>query len=714
MDEKTASTFSLLEDLRESQRIRQAERRQTRKVIPLGEYLGLVERGEERFFATAHELMYYAIVSKGVEYLRGDTDSQLARMYGLEGNKVLPIYKSFEEFVGIYDVLNEIVSYFDATDILPETSEEQLEGLMLIGPTGCGKSKLVDCLIRLLEKSGPLWRLYGCPHNDHPLWLLPRHYRPLADDAKEEAACKDLPESIVKIRRRLKELGIRIEFDICPICRERLLKGWPDAKLPDGNPIPWATRGWHGPIPLEEYPVERVEFSKRSNTGYFEVPLTDEGELDIDHLRGRIDMAKIPLYKSETAVGVLTLDGAFNRADQGIIEFPETFKRPRKELKILIGATQDKMVPLPGPHGHTSVNVVIIGHSNWEEYNKFRAKGSRNEALMRRFAVKFFRYNLHLSEEVRLLDSRINVKRCQEIFDIAPHTFEVVAAVAVLSRYKPIAGIPLLQKLEVLDGKRVVDEKGRELRVADVRHPEDGLEEAISFREEMKLFGRLLHELRSRAMALEIRVPARRIPVTPGDAFEFLPQMVEDTCRSQSFSPERRQAMLEGIQFSRERYHQQLLREFRQVLIPTLDVEANEIFLRYMQHCEYWVSWKIKGSKTAEPDEAFLDWIEKNVHGGVRNIREFRKTRLELYLKERQKRGEVTYKDLGEDFQAAFEECAFRELIKRLRVVRSGEVLSAADRKKYEEVVTRLKTLGYSDLTAPRILDYFLDNVLIS
>jgi len=714
MNEKTEPTFSLLEELRESQRERQAQRREARKVIPLGEYLSLLERGEEKFFATAHELIYHTIVSKGVEYITGDTDSKLARMYGLEGAEVLPIYKSFEEFVGIHDVLNDIVSYFDATDILPETSEEQLEGLMIIGPTGCGKSRLVDCLIRLLEKSGPLWRLYGCTHNDHPLWLLPRHLRPLTDDALEEQACKDLPKSAVKIRRRLKELGIRIEFDICPICRERLLKGWPDIKLPDGNPIPWAPHGWLGPIPLEEYPVERVEFSKRSNTGYFEVPLTDEGELDIDHLRGRIDIAKIPLYKSETAVGVLTLDGAFNRADQGMVEFPETFKRPRKEHKILIGATQDKMIPLPGSHGNVSVNVVIIGHSNWEEYNKFRAKGSRNEALMRRFATKFFRYNLHLSEEVRLLESRINVKRSGEIFDIAPHTLEVVAAVAVLSRYKPMPEISMLQKLEVLDGNRVVSDKGRELRVADVRHDEDGLEEAISFREEMKLFGRLFHELRARARALEMRVPTGRISVTPGDALEFLPQMVEDTCRSQSFSPERRTDMLEGIQLSRERYHHQLLQEFRHVLIPTLDAEANEIFLRYVQHCDCWVTWKTNGTKQFEPDEEFLGWVEKNVHGGVKNVKEFRRTRMELYWKEYAMRGQLTYKDLGEALQEAFEECAFRDLLKRLRVFRSNQALDDVEREKYAKVLAELKALGYSELTAPRVLDYFLDNVVIS
>lgn len=709
MDEKMERTFSLARELRDSQQARRLERLETRKVIPFTEYLRLIEAGEERYFATVHERIYSAIVSKGVRYITAKTDPELARMYGLADGHVLPVYAAFEEFVGIADVTDEIVSYFHAPLVLPGTSEEELQALVLIGPTGAGKSRWVDRLIRLLEESGPLWRIYGCPHNDHPLSLLPRHLRPLMDDAAEARACEHLPESAVKIRRRLKELGLRIDHDICPVCRERLLKGWPDVR------VPWAEAGFpRGPIPIEEYPVERAEFSKRSNTGYFEVPLTDEDDLDISPLIGKIDIAKIPLYKSESAIGVLTLDGAFNRANQGIIEFPEIFKRARRPLKILIGATQDKLVPLPGAHGNVSVNVVIIGHSNWEEYNKFRARGARNEALMRRFVVKFFRYNLHLSEEVRLLESRIGAKRHRELFDIAPHTAEVVAALAVLSRYKPVPDITLAQKLEVLDGKRITSDKNRELRAEDVRHADDGLEEAISFREEMKLFGRLFHEKRVQARALAHTADNPRIAITPEDALKLLPQMIEDVCRAQSFSDDRKRAMLDCIPIVRARYHTQLLAEFRQILMPNLGERTNEIFLRYVQHCDAWVKWKMQGTKPFEPDEDFLSWVEKNVHGGVRNVKEFRRTRMELYWKEDARAGRVTYRDLGDELSKAFEECAFRDLLRYLRVLRSSDTMNDADRQEYAKVLEALRAVGYTESTAPKVLDYFLNHIVLS
>jgi serine protein kinase len=708
---KSGHVFSLIKELRESLLVRQRERVETRKIIPFKEYLGSIESGEEKYFATVHERLSCTIVEKGVRYITLENDPATARMYGITEGSALPIYAAFDQFVGIADVIDDLVSYFHAPVMLPGTSEEELQALVMIGPTGAGKSRLADRLIKLLEQSGPLWRLYGCPHNDHPLSLLPQHLRPLSDDAAEELACKRLNESAVKIRRLLKKLDIRIEQDLCPICRERLLKGWPDARLPDGSNLSWLNGGFlGGSTAIEDYPVERVEFSKRSNTGYFEVPLTDEDDFDVSPLIGKIDMAKIPLYKSESAIGVLTLDGAFNRANQGILEFPELFKRPRRPLKILIGATQDKLTPLPGSHGNVSVNLVIIGHSNWEEYEKFRAKGSRNEALMRRFAIKFVRYNLHLSEEVGLLESRINVKRRKELFDIAPHTVEVVAGLTVLSRYKPVPEISLLQKLDVLDGKIVADSKGRVLSAADVKHERDGLEEAISFREEMKLFGRLFHKKRIQSRSLEYQGGAQKIPIIPADALELLPQMIEGTSSNQSFSTDWKQTMLGHIEIVRERYHNALLQEFRNILISDLGERTNELFLRYIQNCGEWVvkNTDSKKKQQLDPDEKSLDLIEKKVHGGVRNVKEFRRSLMELYWAEEARTGKVTYRDLGEQFAKALEEYAFYEFTRWLRIISSADAMSDADRLEYERVIRALQPLGYTELTAPKVLDYFV------
>jgi serine protein kinase len=711
-------TFSLLNELRSVQVQRRIERERTREVIPFGEYLAKVESGKELYFLSPHERLYRTIVSRGIDYITVKDNPRVANMYGLKEGEVLERYSVFEEeFVGIADVIQKIVSYLHGPISLPETSEFYRQALVLIGPTGGAKSRFVDKLVRLLEESGPMWRLYGCPNNDHPFALIPRRLRPLIDDDKEERALRelDLSEEEIKLRKHFKKLGIYIDYDLCVICRHRLLNGWPEVRLS------WAPGGLSGPIAIETYPVERTEFSKRSMTGYFEVPLTGEDEIDTSQLIGKVDIAKMPLYKSEADPRVLALIGGFNRANQGIIEFPEIFKRSRQALKILIGGTQDKIVPLPESYGMVSTNALIIGHSNWEEFNRFRSKGARNEALMRRFVMVYFRYNLQLSEEVRLLESRVKVKPVKDIFDFAPHTLEVIAALAILSRYKSVPEISMLQKLAVYDGKRVVTEKNKELKIEDVKHEEDGLEEAISFREEMKLIERMLYLRRVQERSID-KPSNEKISVIPKDALDLLPYMVEDVCKAQSFSEERRKQLLEYIQLVRERYNLQLLRELKGILIPEISKWTNDIFRKYIEQCELWLKWKSKGgqnqNKPETLDEDYLIRIEKNVHGAVQNATEFRKRRVALFLQQEENKGKgnVTYKDLGEELAQAFETYAFERFMEWFRLIKSKDANEASEeeRREYQRVIDAMKKIGYSDITAPKVLDYFLEYVMPS
>lgn len=706
--------FSLLKELRVSQEERRRKRQVSRKIIRFSEYLNLIEAGEERHFPNVQSRLWNAVLALGVTFISKSTDPQKAQMYGLEDGEILPHYHAFDEFVGLDDVIDDFLSTIHAPVLLPGTSEEERQAPILVGPTGSGKSRFVDRLIRILEDSGSMWRIYGCPHNDKPLYLFPRHLRPRFDDPEaDKSETEALTDSARRVRLRLKELNLSIEGDLCPICRERLLHGWEDVRLPDGNPLPWAPSGFKGGVPLEDFPVEKTEFSKRSATGYYEVPLTDEEELDPSPLIGRIDLAKIPIFGSESAVGALTLDGGFNKANQGIIEFPEIFKRSRRALKILINATQDKMVPLPGSHGHVSVDILTIGHSNWEEFSRFRRKEARNEALMRRFMNKFFRYNLFLSEEVDLLNKRIRRKDGRDIFDIAPHTVEVVASLAIMSRFKPspLPNVSPLQKMAVLNGEAVsIPDVGRFLRPADVRHPEDGLEEAISFREEMKLFGRLFHRLRLRNKALRGETGGI-IPVIPAEALGLLPLMVEEVCRAHSFLEEKRKTLESYIELIRQEYHWELEIELRAALIPNFSDIVDQFFLKYVQHCEAWVKLKTKGEKIIEPDEDYLKWIEAGFPGGAKNIKEFRLNKAELYWKLLGEGKEIHYRDLGEGMQQAFETAALREIFRRMRALHSQMAATEEDREKYRAAIEHLKQLGYSDLTAPLVIDYYATSV---
>ncbi len=120
-------------------------------------------------------------------------------MRRIYGNDVIKRYHFFEkDFFGIDKVIMEIVRFFHSATM---KGEEARQVLYLVGPVGSGKSSIMEALKRALEKTSSLYALKGCPMREEPLHLIPQHLRPAFEEL----------------------LGIKIEGDLCPICRYRLL-----------------------------------------------------------------------------------------------------------------------------------------------------------------------------------------------------------------------------------------------------------------------------------------------------------------------------------------------------------------------------------------------------------------------------------------------------------------------------------------------------------
>src|SRR3546814_4722868 len=84
---------------------------------------------------------------------------------------------------------------------------------------------------------------------------------------------------------------------------------------------------------------------------------------------------------SEGDPRALELNGAFNAANRGLIEFIEIFKNETEYLHTIITATQEKVVPAPGRHGTVYVDTAIIGHSNEAEWQKFKSEDRKSTRL---------------------------------------------------------------------------------------------------------------------------------------------------------------------------------------------------------------------------------------------------------------------------------------------------------------------------------------------
>src|SRR3989344_3173092 len=180
------------------------------------EYLDRVKE-DPAFAKLAHARLYDIIVKAGVHDIAENQNPRTKRLFKDESIKVYDFFT--EEFFGIEKTVAHIVRYFRAASL---KGEESRQVLYLMGPVGSGKSSLAEKLHRGLEESDPIFVIEDCPMFEEPLHLIPRHLRKQFEEA----------------------LGVKIEGDLCPVCRYRLKEEF------GGK--------------YEEFPICMKEFSKRA------------------------------------------------------------------------------------------------------------------------------------------------------------------------------------------------------------------------------------------------------------------------------------------------------------------------------------------------------------------------------------------------------------------------------------------------------------------
>jgi len=159
------------------------------------DYLELLEE-DKTIAQLAHKRLYKTIINKGITKMTED-DSRCNNLFNGEPLKTYDYFQT--RFFGMERSLAKVMRYLHSAAM---KGEESRQVLLLLGPVGAGKSALVEHIKRALEDSGPLYALDGCPINEEPIHLIPR-----------------------SLREQFQELyGIRIEGDLCPVCRHRLLE----------------------------------------------------------------------------------------------------------------------------------------------------------------------------------------------------------------------------------------------------------------------------------------------------------------------------------------------------------------------------------------------------------------------------------------------------------------------------------------------------------
>ena len=347
----------------------------------------------------SHALVHDAIVSQGVE----------TRPNGE------PVYGLFDgEIFGLERALDRIVQYFSAS---AKRMEVRKRILLLLGPPASGKSSVVDLIKRALEQytrtdEGAVYAIGGCPMQEEPLHLVPE-----------------------RLRRALHEqYGIYVEGDLCPRCRYMVRSEY------DGK--------------VSRVPVRRFVFSEREAVGIGYYVATNPNPFDASLLVGSVDTSRLEGDRQAVAGKAFRLDGEFNVANRGLIEFVEMFKANKHLLTTLLGLAQEQIVKMER-FGSLYADEVIVGHSNEGDFDTFLSD-ARSEALKDRIIAVQIPYNLKVREEVKIYEKMMKESTLQDVH-LAPLALRVDSIFAVLSRLDTPSrqGMSLMDKLRLYDGEMV-------------------------------------------------------------------------------------------------------------------------------------------------------------------------------------------------------------------------------------------------------------------
>ena len=613
------------------------------------EYLELI-KDDPSNVKLAHKRLYETIKNQGLATLDVGADGYRDIFNGDKIRK----YDYFEkDFFGMESVINKLMRFMKSAAF---KGEESRQVLLLMGPVGAGKSALIDSVKRALEEADDYYHLEGCPVREEPLHLLPRSLR------------KDFEDL----------LGVHIEGDLCPVCRHRLMNEF------NGE--------------YENFPVKQASFSQRGRRGIAVVPPMDANSQDVSVLIGTEDISKLDLYPEDDP-RVLSLNGAFNVGNRGIVEFVEVFKNEIEFLHTMLTATQEKRVPSPGKNDMLYFDGVILSHCNESEWNRFKSEHT-NEAILDRVLKIEVPYVLELDQEQKIYEKMIGSSDFRGAH-IAPHSIKVASMFSVMSRLQPSRKCDLLTKMKIYNGEAII-EKGRVKKV-DIRDLKDESKnegmEGISTRFIMKALDAALSDSDNEM-------------ITPINVVDSLIRQVKE----QIIDEDAQTRYLEILQkIIREEYLSILETEIAKAFITAYEEQAQSLFDSYLDNSEcFTTNSKVKNKITreeSEPDEKFMRTIEEMI-GVVGSARDGFRNDVTAFMFSKMRKGEVVdYRSYG-PLKEAIEQYLISSVKDIARIVTRSKTRDDKQKKKFSGMIqTLIEEYGYNEASAEEILTYASNNL---
>ncbi|CAM4188038.1 PrkA family serine protein kinase [Paenibacillus xylanexedens] len=586
---------------------------------------------------TAHARVYEMIESFGVEEVGGHKR-----------------YKFFEqEIFGLDRSIEKLVEeYFHSA---ARRLDVRKRILLLMGPVSGGKSTLVTLLKRGLEQfsrteKGAIYAIDGCPMHEEPLHLIPLELRPEVE----------------------KEIGVRIEGNLCPSCQMRLRTEY-------GGDI-------------SKVPVERVLVSEDNRVGIGTFSPSDPKSQDIADLTGSIDFSTITEFGSESDPRAYRFDGELNKANRGLMEFQEMLKCDEKFLWNLLSLTQEGNFKA-GRFALISADEMIVAHTNESEYKSF-ISNKKNEALQSRMIVMPIPYNLKVSEEEKIYAKLIQQSDMKHVH-IAPHALRTAAIFSILTRLKETKkqGMDLVKKMRMYDGEEVEGYKEADLREMQNEY----LDEGMSGIDPRYVINRISSAL--------IKQNLECI-----NALDILRAIKDGLDQHASITKEERERYLNFIALARKEYDELAKKEVQKAFVYSFEESARTLFENYLDNIEAFCNWsKIRDPLTDEemdPDERLMRSIEEQIGISENAKKAFREEiliRISAYSRKERKFEYSSHDRLRE----AIEKKLFTDLKDIVKITTSTKTPDATQLKRMNEVIRRLiEEHGYTAASANELLRY--------
>ena len=616
--------------------------------LTLQEYLELCKQ-DHMAYANAAERMLNAIGEP--EMVDTSTDLRLSRIFS---NKLIKRYPAFQEFYGMEDAIEQIVSYFRHA---AQGLEEKKQILYLLGPVGGGKSSLAERLKALMQ-SVPFYAIKGSPVYESPLNLFN-------------------PDEDGKI--------LEEEYDI-------------PGRYLGGVMSPWAVKR------LNEYGGDITQFKVvklypdiLNQVAIAKTEPGDENNQDISSLVGKVDIRQLEEY-SQDDPDAYSFSGALCRANQGVMEFVEMFKAPIKVLHPLLTATQEGNYNSTEGMGAIPFNGVILAHSNESEWQTFK-NNKTNEAFIDRVNIVKVPYCTRINEEIKIYDKLLAHSSLKNA-PCAPDTLDMLAKFTVLSRIKEPEKSNVFSKMRIYNGENLKDtdpnaKSQHEYKdEAGVNEGMDGLSTRFAFKILSKVFN----------------FDSSEIAANPVHMLYVLEQQIEQ----QQYPQEVHERYLRYIkEYLTPKYIESLGKEIQTAFLESYSEYGQDLFDRYITYADFWIQdQEYRDPQTGEilDRPAINDELEKiEKAASIANPKDFRNEVVNFVLRARAgNNGENPSWLSYQKMRTVIEKKMFSNTEDLLPVISFNTKGSQDDQKKHNEFVKRMVERGYTEKQVRLLAEWYI------